>query len=177
MKHYESAYPLNSLRQRRKNESADPKPWITPWLEDAFNRKNTLYRDYVTETTLQNKVVNEKMQKFCKIHKNKAKIRYYKKYFDEHSENSRKQWQLINSLLNKNKKKASINKLVGKESNVASSPSEISETFNEYFPTSPETSRAKFLCTRTLEVTKPSKTTGYLSQFSLDRPIILRSLI
>ena len=133
MKHYESAYPLKSQRQRRKNERADPKPWITPWLEDAFNRKNTLYRDYVTEPTIQNKAVYEKMQKFCKIHKNKAKIRYYKKYFDEHSENSRKQWQLINSLLNRNKKKASINKLVDKEGNVASSPSEISETFNEYF--------------------------------------------
>jgi flagellar biosynthesis chaperone FliJ len=31
------------------------------------------------------------------------------------------------------KKKASINRLVSKEGNMASGPSEISETFNEYF--------------------------------------------
>ena len=39
MKHYNSAYPIKSQRNRRKNEWQNPKPWILPWLEDACARK------------------------------------------------------------------------------------------------------------------------------------------
>ena len=132
-KHYNTAYPLNTQRTRRKHERVNPKPWVTSWLEDAFNRKNLLYLEFVKEPSIQNKTKYDKMKKFCEKHKNKAKSRYYKKYFDEHSDNSRKQWQMINSLLNRNIKKTGISKLVDKDGNVASNPSEISDKFNEYF--------------------------------------------
>jgi len=131
--HYDTAYPLNNQRIRRKHERVDPKPWITPWLEEAFHRKNLLYVDFAKEPNIQHKVKYEKMNKFCEKHKNKAKIKYYKKYFDEHRDNSRKQWQMINSLLNRSKRKNDINKLVDKDGNVASNPTDISEKFNEYF--------------------------------------------
>ena len=133
MSHYEAAYPLNTERKRRKFERLNPKPWITPWLEDAIHRKNLLYIDYSKNQSIQNKATYDSMKKFCEKHKNKAKSRYYKKYFDEHSENSRKQWQMINNLLNRNKKSSGIDKLVDKDGSVASTPSEIGEKFNEYF--------------------------------------------
>jgi len=131
--HYNTAYPLNTRRTRRKHERVDPKPWIIPWLEDSFNRKNLLYLDYVKEPNIQNKTKYDKMKKFCEKHKNNAKRRYYKKYFDEHSDNSRKQWQMINSVLNRTKKNTGINKLVDENGNVASNSSEIAEKFNDYF--------------------------------------------
>ena len=131
--HYNTAYPLNTKRIRRKHERVNPKPWVTPWLEDAFNRKNLLYLNYVKEPSIQNSTKYDKMKKFCEKHKNIAKARYYKKYFDEHSDNSRKQWQLINSVLNRTNKKNGINKLVDQDGNVASSPTEIAEKFNNYF--------------------------------------------
>ena len=131
--HYDTAYPLNTQRTRRKHERVDPKPWITPWLEDAFHRKNLMYVDFANKPSIQLKAKYDKMNKFCEKHKNKAKNKYYKKYFDEHRDNSRKQWQMINSLLNRNKKKNEINKLVDKDGNVASSPTEISEKLNDYF--------------------------------------------
>ena len=143
MNHYNAAYPLKSQRQRRPHERVDPKPWITPWLEDALHRKNLLYAAFIKEPTIENKVKYDKMKKFCEKHKNNAKSRYYKKYFDEHSDNSRKQWQLINSLLNRNKKKAGIGRLVDKDGNVASNPSEISEKFNEYFSNIAENLKSK----------------------------------
>ena len=73
------------------------------------------------------------MEKFCKKHVNIAKAKYYSSYLEEYKENSRKQWELINSLLNRNKKKGNINKLIDKDGTVINTPSAIAEHFNEYF--------------------------------------------
>ena len=73
------------------------------------------------------------MDKFCKKHVNLAKAKYYNNYFEEYKENSRKQWELISSLLNRKKKKSNINKLIDKDGRVINSPSTIAEHFNEYF--------------------------------------------
>ena len=83
-KHYDTAYPLISRRVRRKNERVLPKPWITEWLEDACNRKNLLYYEFVENPNEQNKTKYDKMCKFCEKHIAIAKKKYYKKYFDEH---------------------------------------------------------------------------------------------
>ena len=37
-KHYDTAFPLKTNTNRRKNERSNPKPWILPWLEDACAR-------------------------------------------------------------------------------------------------------------------------------------------
>ena len=133
MRHYEAAYPLNTERKRRKFERVNPKPWITPWLEEAIHRKNLLYIEFAENSSVQNKAKYDSMKKFCEKHKNKAKNRYYTKYFDDHSENSRKQWQMINSLLNRKRKRSGVDKLVDKDGSVASTASEIGNKFNEYF--------------------------------------------
>ena len=75
----------------------------------------------------------KKMEKFCKKHVNLAKVKYYNNYFEEYKDNSRKQWELISSLLNRKKKKSNINKLIDKDGTVINTPSNISEHFNEYF--------------------------------------------
>ena len=131
--HYNTAYPLQCDRKRRKHERVTPKPWITSWLEDATHRKNQLYLTSVDNPTAQNKATYDKMRKFCDKHIDIAKAKYYKKYFTEHNDNSRKQWQMINSLLNRNKRKGSIDKLVDKNGNVIRKPENISEKFNEFF--------------------------------------------
>ena len=88
MGHYNTAYPLKTKRERRKNERQNPKPWILPWLEDACARKKTLYHKFIKEPTAQNKTVYDKMNVFCKKHVKLAKAKYYKKYFEEYSDNS-----------------------------------------------------------------------------------------
>ena len=52
--HYNTAY-VEKKRQKRQNERANPKPWIIPWLEDACNRKNNLYHQFVENPTVENK--------------------------------------------------------------------------------------------------------------------------
>ena len=132
-KHYDTAYPLISRRVRRKNERVLPKPWITEWLEDACNRKNLLYYEFVENPNEQNKNKYDKMCKFCEKHIAIAKKKYYKKYFDEHVDNSRKKWQMINKLLNRKKGKVQINKLVDSSGKTITKPEEISDKFNDYF--------------------------------------------
>ena len=48
------------------------------------------------------------MEAFCAKHIDLAKAKYYRQYFEEYKENSRKQWEMINTLFNRNKKKVNI---------------------------------------------------------------------
>ena len=133
MKHYDTAFPLNSQRVRRKNERKDPKPWILPWLEDACARKQDVYEIFVTQPTPANKIKYDKMNAFCKKHTDLGKAKYHKKYFDEHRENSKKQWQMINSLLGRKNNSKSIKKLIDPNGTVINTPSIIAENFNNFF--------------------------------------------
>ena len=70
-----------------------------------------------------NKIKYDKMNAFCKKHTDLGK-----KYFDEHRENSKKQWQIIR----KNNSK-SIKKLIDPNGTVTNTPSKIAENFNNFF--------------------------------------------
>ena len=68
MNHYNSAFPLNTDRVRRKKEREDPKPWILPWLEEACDRKNRLYHEWVKEPSSENDNKYKHMKKFVEKH-------------------------------------------------------------------------------------------------------------
>ena len=116
-KHYNTAYP-DKIRQKRKNERNNPEPWITPWLEDACNRKNRLYYEFVSKPTAANKMKYTKMKNFVEKHIKKTKNKYYSKYFEQYKCDSRKQWSMINNLLNRNRKTAAVKKLIDKDGNI-----------------------------------------------------------
>ena len=130
---YNNAYPLSKNRKRRKNERILPKPWITPWLEDACNRKNSAYHEWVKNKTTANKVKYEKLRAFCKKHTTKAKNRYYTKYFKDYSDNSKKQWDMINKLLNRNKNKGQTFRIRDEKGNIINESDLIANRFNNYF--------------------------------------------
>ena len=132
-KHYNTAYPVQTQRTRREKERLNPKPWILPWLEEACDRKNRLYHDFVKHPSISNKIKYDKMKKFVDKHIKKAKNNYYKKYFDQYKDNSKKQWQLINSLLNRSAKKINVSKLHDSNGKIINTPIAIAEKFNDYF--------------------------------------------
>ena len=132
---YNKAYPLKKNRPRRKNERKNSKPWILPWLEDAIDRKQRKYYIFVKAPTSENDQAYKKLEKFCEKHVDIAKKKYYKKFFDLHKDNSRKQWQMINSLLNRGSKKTDNIKLQDTEGNLISSPLQVANRFNEFFST------------------------------------------
>ena len=131
--HYNTAFPKK--KGRRKNERAKAKPWILPWLEDACSRKNRLYHDFVKSPTVANSIKYEKMKKFTAKHIKLAKRKYYASLFDKHRSDSRKQWQIINSVLNRHKSKSSKIKLKDSSGNTISDSSEVAERFNKYYST------------------------------------------
>ena len=133
-RHYNKAYPLKSERVRRKHERQNPKPWILPWLEDACARKNNLYHEFVKEPSPENKAKYDKLNEFCEKHVDIAKAKYYKSYFEKYKDNSRKQWQVINGLLNRKKcGNNKIHKLISESGEIKNSAVEISDCFNKYF--------------------------------------------
>ena len=133
MRHYNTAYPLKKNRTRRKNERKNPKPWILPWLEDACARKNKLYHVFVKNPSPENKANYQKLNDFCKKHIDIAKIRYRKSYFERHKDDSKKQWQMINELLNRKTKNSPINKLTDCDGNTTNTPATMANSFNNYF--------------------------------------------
>ena len=114
--HYDAAFKQSSVR--RKYQRKDPKPWILPWLEEACARRKKIYHDFVKDPTPANKQKYVKMKKFVDKHIKLAKNKYYKNYFEQYKDNSKKQWQMINSLLNRNTKKAGVAKLQDSNSTV-----------------------------------------------------------
>ena len=73
------------------------------------------------------------MKKFVSKHIKLAKNKYYAKYFKDHSDNSKKQWQMINNLLNRNRKKNAPIKLKFHDGSTISAPKAVADTFNDYF--------------------------------------------
>ena len=73
------------------------------------------------------------MEKFCAKHVNIAKEKYYKKYFERYSNCSRKQWQMINKLLNRKGKTSNSTKLKDYNGNIISTSLDVAEKFNDYF--------------------------------------------
>ena len=85
----------------------------------------------------ENKARYDKKNEFCAKHIGIAKSKYHKSYFEKYKDNSRKQWQMINGLLNRNKIGHSmINKLLDNKGNSKTNSQQISENFNAISVTS-----------------------------------------
>ena len=129
---YDRNFPIKAKKGkpgRRKNT----KPWIQEWLRCACDRKNKFYEDFITSPTTANDIRYKKMKKFVKKHVDKAKNKYYSAYFTKYSSDSRKQWQMVNNLLNRKKKgKIKINK-INYNGNEITDSQQIANSFNDYF--------------------------------------------
>ena len=96
-----TTYKTNTNKNLQRNTT---KPWILPWLQSACDRKNKFYHNYIKHRSIENKTKYDKMKKFVEKHIKKAKNKYYTDYFRKYANDSRKEWKMINSLLNRKKK-------------------------------------------------------------------------
>ena len=154
---------------RRKNERKNSKPWILPWLENAIQRKQKSYHDFIKNNSKTNKTTYSKLKNFCKKHVNLAKKKYYKKFFDEHKENSKKQWEMINSLLNRKSKKSTNIKLHNESGDVFNTPKDVATEFNKYFASIASDLKTKISTRQTFDpggfkqfLTNPSNNSMYV---------------
>ena len=142
--HYETAFPKKATA-RRKKQRQNPKPWILPWVEEACDRKNNLYSQFIKEPTTPNKIKYEKMKKFISKHIKLSKNKFYKSYFDKYNSDSHKQWHMLNSLLNRHKNKRSSIKLKDGNDTIISKPVDVAKQFNNYFSTIAEELKSKIV--------------------------------
>ena len=75
------------------------------------------------------------MKKFVTKHIKLAKNKYYNTYFEQYNCNSRKQWQMLNSLLNRQKYNTKTIKLQDENGTNINKPADVAELFNNYFST------------------------------------------
>ena len=74
------------------------------------------------------------MKLFVVKHVRKAKAAYYSNYFKRYLDDGRKQWQMINQLLNRKPKcKRDISKLADDDGHTVTESRDIAEKFNEFF--------------------------------------------
>ena len=73
------------------------------------------------------------MKEFCHKHTEKAKAKFYEHFFNEYHGNSKKQWHMMNRLLNRARKKINATKLTDKDGNSLTSSLDIAAKFNDYF--------------------------------------------
>ena len=132
---YNDNFTKHKTNANRKLQRNTTKPWILPWLQSACDRKNKLYHDYIKNRSIENKTKYDKMKKFVEKHIKKAKNKYYTDYFHKYANDSRKQWKMINSLLNRKKPNSNIGKIIldDDKKTELTSPGEISNEFNNYF--------------------------------------------
>ena len=138
LSHKENIHALVKKLSHKEKTSLS-KPWLTKDILQSIKQKNVLYRKFIRakdltkrELLLQNfKIYKSTIHKLTKINKSD----YYKRYFEEHKNNSKKTWDGIRSIIslktNSHKQIRSININNKTESN----PKVTAETFNNFFVT------------------------------------------
>ena len=127
---YNDCFPVK--KQSNSKKYKHPRPWMSSWLAEACVRKNKAYSTFIKSPTLTNKANYRKLKKFTTKHIKKAKQKYYADYFAKYTNDGRKQWQLINSLLSRKKAKPKVNKLISNEGTITDD-NDVSSAFNSYF--------------------------------------------
>ena len=108
------------------------KPWFSNALYVSYNRKNSLYKQYVLNPTLQNK---SRYQKFHYKYNSLIKIAR-KKYFHDKltsiSSNLKKTWAVIKQVLTKKQTQQTF-KTMKDSDGIYSDPNQIAMKFNNFF--------------------------------------------
>ena len=128
--HYSNTFP--TTRKKCDNRKASGKPWIMPWLQEACDRKNQLYSEFIKNPSTVNKAEYTKMKKWVEKQIYIRKKKYYSKQIETYTANARKQWKIINSVICNNKPSSHIKKLTTSSQTVTDNTT-IAETFNKYF--------------------------------------------
>ena len=128
---YDEAFPHQTNTQNNRKRTG--KPWIPSWLQDACERKNQLYGFFVKNPTTDNKDKYLKYKKWVEKMVYIAKRKYYNGLIAKHSSDAKKQWKVINNIINRNKSKSRITKLKLDDNREITNNKEIAEVFNEYF--------------------------------------------
>ena len=112
------------------------KPWMNHLILEMIKVKHRLYKKYLENRTPENLSVYKSKRNKVKREIEKAKKQYYFQFFKKVDKNSKKTWEAVGSLINKNvKAKGTLPKYlkIDQEGNVSSNPNFIINKLNKHF--------------------------------------------
>ena len=121
------------VQTNKSGKRQSKKPWVTRELLKLIDKKNRCYKRYITSPLDTNYVKYKKLRNKVTSSLRRAKKDYYFKKFDSIKHNSKLTWKLINTVLGKQKVTPNREQIFTHNDAVINNPSEIAESFNEYF--------------------------------------------
>ena len=128
-----NTFSKNVKYSRRKTPI---KPWITPSILCCINKKTKLYKIYIHKKSLETEIKYKHYRNILTNVMRDAKRLYYHSLFHENKNNSRKTWETLNEIINRNKKDtlAYPSQFLDIHGNVYDED-QIAEGFNNFFST------------------------------------------
>ena len=110
------------------------KPWINPGIQKMMKIRDQMLRKFKRTKSRNTLTVYKKFRNRVANELKKSRINYFQNYFTENSQNMKKLWSGIKSIIsNKSSVSSRINKIKTKSGNLTSDPAEISNEFNQFF--------------------------------------------
>lgn len=127
---YNTCFPL---KRTKTKYNVNNKPWLSKGLLKSINRKNKLYKKYLSSP-------NPNSESCYKNYKNKlnhslriAKRLYYEKKLIDSKSNIKNTWKILNEIINKKNRKSKLPSTFKINNQETSNPTEIANKFCSYF--------------------------------------------
>ena len=126
---YNKHFPKQRVRYRYNSR----KPWLSQGLKDGIKTKNKLYIKYIKIPSVYNEIKYKNYRnKLSSILRN-AEKKYYSDLLTENKHNIKKTWQIMKTVINKNRVKHIHAKFRLSDGSITSDKCLISEKFNDFF--------------------------------------------
>lgn len=128
---------LNKFAPYRKINKREAKlgtkPWITKGILKSIKNKTNLYRNFYLSKIIERQNFYKRYCNILSRVKERSKIMYYKKSFNDIKNNSKKTWKMINNIVTLKPKSNLTPKLIMDNNNAYTNPEEIANKFNHFF--------------------------------------------
>ena len=130
---YDTYFPYRSLRSDSFNRQRIPrKPWITSAIMKSISRKEKLHNKFVNRPNETNKNNYHNYRNRLTTIIRASKRDYYAKKLSDCKHNTKQTWNVLNSILGRNKK-TSLPDSFKHNDEIISDPQQITNKFNSYF--------------------------------------------
>ena len=122
--------PLKKLSRKQKHLRS--KPWVTKGLLISMNKKQKLHKTHYIFGSINEKLYYNKYSNLLTKVKNLAKKFYYHQKLDDYSNNPKKTWEILHTLLPSKSNSTAPNSIIVNNS-CLNDPTDIAEEFNNHF--------------------------------------------
>ena len=121
-------------RRSRKEMKLKDKPWINNRILKMMRIRDRILQKMKKQQTPDNVKLYKKFRNRVSNELKESKARYFHTYFSTNSQNMKKLWSGIKTIIShKSSTSSSINKIKDKDGNVTSDPSKMSNIFNDFY--------------------------------------------